>query len=601
MDKPHGFSVLAALSWKTSRGLRFIGILALVMIFCGAGTEKAPASSLLYKSYVIRYDRGWDILCEPYEVQPNDWVLKIFRQKGEISTRDFREFLGIFKRLNPHIKNVDRIRPGQVIDIPLKKLDPDTLPGQSSGIVTIPFVTLSKSSELIQKHSSKYRVRKGDTVSRLIARRFGKFGSRGYKEGIKLFKAVNPGIKNLNLIYAGQKIYMPDPAIRQQSWYASLYDKKGNLKSKLDTQALASSAAAAMVKPERPETKTDDNLEPLVRAAKIVGGKLYSRGTYYFPQEGKPDFELDLTRYPVLDLENGKKILFTHQERIMDVEAALLETYWQNVKIIRLEDNEGTAGIVGRIFNSLEENGNEPAELYYTDQGAQINVKAKWIKTETDGRHLCITPIEDERQKTPENIKRYLEKLGIVLKEIIERQEAPGQADSALSAKQTHRVKPVLALAPNGRKDLVSQVVKIFGYNFSSNIEISFPYAGIQVKALSNLVTNGDGHQWLVDFGNLYGDAVSAIEKSGLPVIQVKTDSDDFQALIHVLSGLGYRVEKNPTYLAAKRPAQYNTIITVKGILVHDSQQVFFLTNEPLNPVVQDLITSQGIKLILWS
>ena len=50
---------------------------------------------------MVRYDRGWDILCDPYQVQQGDWVLKIFRQKGEIAHEDFREFLGIFRASQP--------------------------------------------------------------------------------------------------------------------------------------------------------------------------------------------------------------------------------------------------------------------------------------------------------------------------------------------------------------------------------------------------------------------------------------------------------------------------------------------------------------------
>jgi hypothetical protein len=52
-----------------------------------AGT--ADGSSLIYKNYIVRYDRGWDILCEPYVVQPGDWVLKIFVRKGKIAHHDF--------------------------------------------------------------------------------------------------------------------------------------------------------------------------------------------------------------------------------------------------------------------------------------------------------------------------------------------------------------------------------------------------------------------------------------------------------------------------------------------------------------------------------
>jgi hypothetical protein len=116
--------------------------------------------AMLYKNYVVRYDRGWDILCDPYQVRRGDWVLKIFRQKGELAHDDFREFLGIFQRLNPHVKDIDRIRPGQVVDIPLKKLAQGNLPGQSSGVVTIPFVMISNPKEMIEKHTRTYTVQR---------------------------------------------------------------------------------------------------------------------------------------------------------------------------------------------------------------------------------------------------------------------------------------------------------------------------------------------------------------------------------------------------------------------------------------------------------
>ena len=86
--------------------------------------------AFLYKSYIVRQDRGQDILCDPYIVQKDDYVLKIFRQRGEISHADFPEFLRIFRRINPHIPNIDKVLPGQHIFIPLKKLAHNSLQGQ---------------------------------------------------------------------------------------------------------------------------------------------------------------------------------------------------------------------------------------------------------------------------------------------------------------------------------------------------------------------------------------------------------------------------------------------------------------------------------------
>ncbi|MFZ1985933.1 MAG: hypothetical protein WAU91_16060, partial [Desulfatitalea sp.] len=143
MVKPHIHSIDASANGSCFTRLRWLWPVGFVLFWIFS-LNTALASSLVYKNYIVRYDRGWDILCEPYMVQSGDWVLKIFRQKGEIANQDFRDFLGIFQRLNPHVQDIDMVRPGQSIDIPLRKLEHGALPGQDNGVVTIPIVTLSK-------------------------------------------------------------------------------------------------------------------------------------------------------------------------------------------------------------------------------------------------------------------------------------------------------------------------------------------------------------------------------------------------------------------------------------------------------------------------
>ena len=246
-------------------------------LLCVFFVHPTPAEgAILYKSYVVRYDRGWDILCDPYIVQRGDWVYKIFRQKGEISSHDFKEFLEIFKRLNPQIRDVDRIRPNQNILIPIKKIEPNAFPNQSKGLVTIPFVTISKMTELLNAQAVPYHVQKGDYISRLITERFGAHGSKSYQEGIELFKAINPDIGNLNLIYIGQRINLPNPAMRNEPWYKSLFDGFGKIKRELDEKPVDEPdvKVAVIQNPINPPT------DPISKVAAILDAKLLKKGTY---------------------------------------------------------------------------------------------------------------------------------------------------------------------------------------------------------------------------------------------------------------------------------------------------------------------------------
>ena len=576
-------------------------LLPLCIVF--SMTTAGHASSLVYKNYIVRYDRGWDILCEPYVVQKDDWVLKIFRQKGEISHRDFRDFTGIFQRLNPHIKNIDMVRPGQRIDIPLRKLEHGTLPGQASGVVSIPFVTLAKVTEVISSHSQVHQVRRGDTVSRLIAEKYGRYGSPSYLEGIKLFKAANPQVKDLDLIYAGQKVYLPDPAMREQPWYDAMYDPAGNLKETVGQNQPSEAGAAAAPLPLpaaiQAAPETEPPASPVAEAAAAVGGTLRNKGTYYLPRPSGDDFELDLSRHPVLELQDDTKMVFTSGRHIMDLDTETFEQTWPEIKPVTVDDQASVEEIIGAIFKNLEPaDESSAAELFFDGDGVHIAVRAKWIRQEQEGRQLCITPIADPAQQTPDAIRRYLEQNGIVLKEILPDGKSPALM---YDGQQRHAVKNILALAPTGQKDFVKIISRTLGFTYAPNIAISFPYAGIQVQAFADMISVTGGREVFVDFGDLYGDALSAISATGLTVLQISAD-ENYDAIVRkLLAALGLAFEQNPTLLAANRPPDFNTSITVAGVSYsQNNDERLLLSGANLPPAVTDLLYARGFNLVVW-
>lgn len=556
--------------------------------------------AMLYKDYVVRYDRGWDILCDPYQVQRGDWVLKIFRQKGEIAHEDFREFLGIFQRLNPHVKDIDRIRPGQVVDIPLKKLPQGTLPGQSSGTVTIPFVMINNPKEMIKKHTRTYTVKRGDTVSKLIANRFGgRFGNLTYRQGIELFKSANPHIKDINKIYSGQKIYMPDPSIRQKNWYSALFDKDGNLVDKMPESAEADAVArpAAAAAAQTPPAEQPEDAGPAGEAAAMIGGRLLNKGTYFFPMKQGRDFELDLSRYPMIDMGDGSKVVLTSQDKVMNVDLPLIQSYWENVKVVKVAENASSREIIEAIFAAFSDAA-ATNQLSFEDGAVTIRVSAKWIRTETsaDGkmlRHTCITPIGDPSQRTHDAIVRYLNQNDIILNELISGAGQTGPQRFPIIAPDAAGF-----IDGSSQKALIASFATSMNFRYSPNTGISFPYAGIQVQALSNLLSFGNGKEVLVDFGDLYGDAVNAIRETGLEILQVPLDSGAVEIIQRVMDAAGMAYTAGPVFYGAERPAEFNTTIRIDGILIpmtNGENRLF--TERPVSQLIEIFLRDRGIRL----
>ena len=198
---------------------------------CTAWTCPLPSSAMeqsvktSFKRYVVYPYNDRKVLCEPYRVAKDDWLYKIFRQKGEISDSDFPLFLAIFKTLNPGISNIDSISPGQEILIPLKTMDQEDFNETVPGMVDVPMIEFSSLPETLSPHLSTYRVQRGETVSELVDPVFlDRYGNLT-EQGIRAFNLANPLVKNINLIYEGSVLNLPSPSLLSQTWFSSLFRK----------------------------------------------------------------------------------------------------------------------------------------------------------------------------------------------------------------------------------------------------------------------------------------------------------------------------------------------------------------------------------------
>ena len=556
--------------------------------------------AFVYKNYVVRYDRGWDILCDPYVVKKNDWIMKLLRQKGEISHKDYPEFLRIFKRLNPNVRDIDRIRPGQHIVIPLKKVRRDALPEQSSGVVTIPFLADSRMSQALEKYSSPYRVQKGDSISILISRQFEGHGTQAYEQGMKLFKVMNPKIKNLNCIYVGQVIRIPDPEIQSQPRVPSLFEQttQHDKTADIDPSIIAGQKTPIPDMAKDTEKQTES---PLSEVAWALDAKFFNKGVYYFPRLGWEDVKVDLSRSPFMELRDGTRVFFPINADNQASEIKMAQSFWKDVHIVTTGPGDSVEQIfdtvLGRFENKVVKN-----RLSVSDRGVKIEVRGMWIieqpePSEEEKRYLCITLIEGPEERTPASIIRYLDQNGIVIKEVFKGKISAARESNAPRYKRTSE--DVHVINASNHKVFVSDFLGAMGYRYQPNETISFEYAGIPIDAVSNLATHNSGTSFLIDFGEFYGDAVRAIKKSGRNIIQVK-NSDTLDVIsARLFAAMGVSFTENPSFLAAKRSAGHNTTLTIPGFLIDDAKTPeTLLAMVPLHDGVVEFLANKGIKIM---
>ena len=305
----------------------------------------------------------------------------------------------------------------------------------------------------------------------------------------------------------------------------------------------------------------------------------------------------------MIELETGNRFVFTKSDQIMDQSVEMVKTLLPDVSIIQLQ-NDATAG---QVIDSMMVNGKKNAnrnDLSFADYGAEISIRAKWIETALPkgddlARKICISPINSQAERTPVSIVRYLEQHNIVLRELLPANGGIiGGAGNTSNADTRYSI--AASIEASDKKEFVRELAEAMGYRFAANVDISFPYAGIQVKALSNMISSGQGHDLLVDFGDLYGEAIDSIKKSGLKVVQISGDDAPSAIVRKILNGMNASYSEDPTFMAADRPERYNTSIKISGFLVEQTPggKILFSSGS-LHQKIAEFLKSIGLNVIL--
>ena len=332
--------------FRASIIIRRVIIPVILVFFTPCASFSATGVKTSFKKYSLFTYDDRVYLCEPYLVQKDEWLYKIFRQKGEISTSNFQLFLNIFKTINPQIVNIDAISSGSRILIPLKQVDKNAYNQNMNGTVEVPVLAFSTEIKpaTVSRHTHKHRVKAGDTISKLLSEDF--LISRGNvsKLGEKAILHLNPGIKDINCIYQGESIVIPEPSILSQPWFND-FIAMGKENAPLADGAFTYILKKKRPPPHAPKPISMADLAHLKRYTQLIQGRrLMHQGKLFFPsgiQGGKPKF-IDLSKTPVIsDYAGGKIVLLGPDatEDSMDPDlVAAMKAYWKNLQFKKFHD-----------------------------------------------------------------------------------------------------------------------------------------------------------------------------------------------------------------------------------------------------------------------
>ncbi|MBF0242716.1 MAG: LysM peptidoglycan-binding domain-containing protein [Desulfamplus sp.] len=406
-----------------------------------------------------------------------------------------------------------------------------------------------------------YTVQKGDWIYKIF-RSKGDLSKEDFGLFMRVFKTLNPLIKDTNTIKEGQQITIPLKKSRQNDFKES---KPGVVdlpiitltKASSDIPKAASKSEAqeatikpklvaedkkAYVEPEPPKEALSSQLSPsplpstppppnpvvakeelpvtaiskpapktipkkssaipvrqLKQFAMLNDGRLKLKGKYYFPRNSGDDIVIDVAVTPLIQLTSGSRILFVPDKEQFASFSDTIKKFWHDFKIMEF----------GEVVPS------------YYDKKPLTSVSNKLLSA------------SDE-------------------------QLTEGYIPIPLTVGQDH-------------KSAVKKLLQITGYRYTPEKEIAISVGSVTLRATPGVISRDGKPDILIVFGDIYGSAFEALKKMRKDdiIITISPLLTTIEVAKKLFSALGAKATYNPAFV---NPNDGKTI-SIEGVYIQSENQ----------------------------
>ena len=506
---------------RTLRLAVFVSALAGFTLFLPAfpSHSQEDTAQIVLKKKVGAKDRP-----SVYIVQKGDNLSTIIRRKLGKPAAESAAVTRQVKKLNPQIRDVNRIYPGQKITLP----------------------------RLAEPGKAGYIVRKGDSLSAILHERLGVPAAEMAK-WIGLAKKLNPGLVNANRIYPGQALILPG---------------KGEAASGPVEQAAGPAQADAPQMDARVFRPTDRDLDIISAVVKQSGGTVARGGKVFIPLTEEEHLAVDCADIPMVELADGSRVFLDYGRQIPADTARLVRSRWANFTVIS-DGGDGVYTALAGIFGASRDYTFRRLEEALTLGTAPVlKLKVDWILSRKgpDGQEntLCgIFRTSARSQPLPEPVARFAEKHGVPVLEI----------DEEIGALRIRKERPpapdIRSLDAGGNRALVGSLLDTLGYSYAKDQRIPVPDTtkdGPPMAFRADYSVRIGTRTVVIQFGDLPSQFQVKLNEKGTGLVLISGEDERKTALEKVLKGLDIPyVQENAEFSSPEndRPPRWTLTLAV--------------------------------------
>ena len=516
---------------------------------------------------IIELDNN-KVLTETYTAKEGDHIWKILRNRDLLKKNKLGGVLSALKKLNPSLSNIDMIHPGEKIIIPLV-ITPITDRNITDNIENLESVPLEDMGNL-----EYYTVRPGDTLIKVINKKYSISGNELYTEYLGQLKKLNPDLKDPDQILPGQKIRLP------------IYSPK-IVRGEIDEKTKKPEQDDAPLRLEAKELG-----DQLNRIFTLVGEEWLQHGKHFIPLKTGGQIDLNTETYPIINLRNGDKIIVDLFDNLPDKMSELIRSNWDNYHIIHITEKDDLKSAVAKTLSagSYYRIYTEDESLVFEDD-FKIEITADWIiKVSTESSNIkeniiCLNIIEGNSGAIASSLKNFLIGHGI---KIIDYPPEPSDNSSLTDFSGVVKI-------DENSNGIAEKILDLAGQEYKPRVDIPV-YPGEDSDF--NLIIKADyffkrnGKNCIIDLNGLGAEIITILAEHDYAVLPLSDEPEAYKLTAKILGFLGIKYENKKHYFyALPENKKENVKVILPGILFKDAKgKSDFFTSISLPPDISGFL-----------
>ena len=602
------------LKWFFYRRLLSIGLSCGVLGTLGAGYAQEqggareganPAEMSLRKSVNTREYQGQQVEGEERQVGRGDSLWRILVEEKGLPGQKFRSYLVVIRGLNPQIKNLDVLRIGDKIFIPLR---PDSAvesrahaePGAERGPATGATIN--------------YRVKAGEHLYQILRDQLKLSEERKLAQYYALVRDLNLERKDWDNLLEGEIVRLPALGTSPQPGGVETAAPAPNKRAPEPVIA-AQAKPAVEEKPKAPafdaqqalRAPAKENMSLFTMVAEAMGGEVQQSGEEVVSLKNET-VRFERRTYPVI----VNPVL--RQRLVVDPDGkipASLKTKLNDPSIgtpvLPMVNGLSIQDAVSQLLTGLGYQAlpaNRPVVIQ--EEGVALEAKGNWMvlapQVNNKPQEVYVINLTDNPDEIPEYLKSELARKGLHLRDVVAPAAVKNSPPKALEKSNPKANPAEIKTWPRDKQEIVDALLLAYGVTFGVAEKLSVEVGdGLQVDTRADRVFALGGLRTALFFRSTDPEMLKSLQdKQGVRTVELDLKGLSTRDLISRLLNLlgdqaAYREHR---FSAADGSAPER--LTVKAWGFQLTKKPMFITDRKIPPALHQFFFEKGLEIVYF-